>query len=691
MRGRGAMTSTPAQVHHFQAYLAFNIGRFDMAAEDLEKAVHLDPRNPAYLFDLGLVYERLQVPAKAMRAFAAAGTPAALHNAAVLAARGGADKRATVYRRRARAASPLLMWRRRGAALDEASAWAIDGLETAETQDLIAHAYRAIGALAQAGRASERAIAAEPTAQRYFTRSTIDRSLGRYEEAAAALTQALARDPNLPGAAVEMGYLSELLRRYEVAVEHYKGALAGDPNDWFVLARLLAVYAHLGELRAADETHRKLQDALRRSPQRPYHWEKLCTVAYRTTIWPVDEQARRVVTSAIDTQLAELARAHAHKGPASLVPPSRIRVGYLSAFLGDHPIGHNTAPMIAAHDRSRYEIHVFSASGGDNPYSEAILRGAETFHTLAGDPAAIADQIRAAGIEILVYTDGYMQHSLMAAMAMKPAPIQVFWPGHAGEAVLRSIDYIIADHIVVPPQDEASYRAKIVFLPDGWHHASAQAIAAVPSRRAAGLPESGFVFCAFNNPEKIDLQIFQGWMRILQAVAGSVLWLSAGRSPALAENLRQEAQKHGVSGERLIFAARAPDKADHLARHRCADLFLDTMTLNAATTAVDALWSGLPVLALRGERFASRISSTILNAIGLADTICATPAEYEQRAVYLATHPHELAALRARLAANRGTHPLFDTERYCRNLEKVYATMITRARAGHPPASFDVE
>ncbi len=696
------MTQDPPtpETSHFHAYLEFGVGRYARAADDLKAALSRDPGNSNMLFDLGVVYARMNDPDKAMETFDQAGTPAALSNAAVLAAQAGEPSRARASLRKALAARPSLAQRLHltlrllGLAqgrFDETLAWDVAGLDTPAVQDLIASVYLNIGAAQQAVAASERAIAAEPTAMRYVTLSNAWRTLGQFEPAAAALEKALVYEPGLPEAVVDLGYMQELLRRYDAAALHYQAALARDPGDWFVLARLLAVYAQQGELRLADDTLRRLRQALTDFPERAYHWEKLCTVAYRATIWPLPASTVRNIAASIDRQLSDFAHRQERGDITAPAGTGRIRVGYLSSFFTDHPVGHNTLALFAAHDRNRFEVHVFSYTSGATSYTDTIAAGAENFHALRGGAAAVAAEIRAAGIEILVTFDGYMEHTLLAAVALKPAPVQVFFPGHAGEAVLSAFDYMIADRIVIPREDAFHIRAKVVTLQDGFHIASPQPMAATPRRAAAGLPDQGFVFCAFNNPEKIDLAIFEAWMRILAAVDGSVLWLSVGRSPAFADHLRREAERCGVSPERLIFATRVSDKAEHLARHGCADLFLDTLTLNAATTAVDCLWAGLPVLALQGARFSSRVTTTILTAIGLADMVCTSLADYERRAIFFAAHPDALAEVRVRLKANRDTTPLFDVARFCRNLEKAFTVMSARHRAGQKPAGFHVE
>ncbi len=202
-------------------------------------------------------------------------------------------------------------------------------------------------------------------------------------------------------------------------------------------------------------------------------------------------------------------------------------------------------------------------------------------------------------------------------------------------------------------------------------------------RQAAGLPEHGFVFCCFNNSFKIPPDIFDVWMRVLKQVEGSVLWLLEDNAAASA-NLRKEAVARGVNAERLIFAKRAP-LSEHLARHRCADLFIDTLPYNAHVTASDALWAGLPVLTCLGETFAGRVAASLLGAIHLPELVTTTLEDYERLALDLARNPDKLADIKRKLAENRLTTPLFDTKSYTKHIEAAYTVMHERHKAGLPP------
>jgi predicted O-linked N-acetylglucosamine transferase (SPINDLY family) len=254
------------------------------------------------------------------------------------------------------------------------------------------------------------------------------------------------------------------------------------------------------------------------------------------------------------------------------------------------------------------------------------------------------------------------------------------------------IDYLIADEFVAPESNRAFFSERVVRLPDTFQvngqRSNVLTEPPTPSRAEAGLPEQGLVLCAFNNTYKLNPQCFDIWARIMQAVAGSVLWL-LGEGAGQQRRLRDEAVSRGVRAERLVFAKRIP-YGEHLVRLRLADLFLDTLPFNAGATAGDVLWAGVPLLTCAGEAFASRMAGSVLRAVGMPELITDSPAEYEARAIELARDADQLAALRARLAANRHTHPLFDMNRYCKYLEAAYVAMWERSQRGEPPEGINV-
>jgi predicted O-linked N-acetylglucosamine transferase (SPINDLY family) len=303
----------------------------------------------------------------------------------------------------------------------------------------------------------------------------------------------------------------------------------------------------------------------------------------------------------------------------------------------------------------------------------------------------VVSLMRKLEIDIAVDLVGFTSGSRPAILASRPAPIQVNYLGYAGTIAADHIDYIIADRFIIPEDQQQHYSEQVVYLPDTYmgNDSKRRIAAQAPSRAELGLPATGFVFCSFNNSYKITPHIFAIWMRLLREVDSSVLWLPATDASAIV-NLRREAQARGVDPERLVFSSRVERNEDHLARHRLADLFLDTLPYNAHTTASDALWAGLPVLTCQGETFAGRVAASLLQAVGLPELVTTNLADYEALALKLAREPALLAAIKAKLARNRETTPLFNTERFTRHIESAYTTMWERWQRGEPPRSFSV-
>jgi len=349
--------------------------------------------------------------------------------------------------------------------------------------------------------------------------------------------------------------------------------------------------------------------------------------------------------------------------------------------------------MFEHHDRSRFET--IAISFGDDDQSEIrthLKAGFERFIDVRNrSDLEVARLMRELEVDIAVDLMGHTRYCRMGILALRPAPVQVnfFCPGTSGADYL---DYIICDRVVIPEDHHAHYAEKVVYLPDTFQaNDSRRRIAEhTPSRAEAGLPDDGFVFCSFNNPYKFTPATFDIWMRLLRRVEGSVLWLQEVNATA-AKNLRREAIQRGIEANRLVFAPRVPRLEDHLARYRLADLFLDTLPYNAQTTASDALWAGLPVITCLGTTFVGRVAASLLNAVGLPELITSSWEDYEALALKLAVDKGLLADIKARLAQNRATYPLFNTDRFRRHMEAAYVTMWGRYQRFEPPVSFAVE
>jgi protein O-GlcNAc transferase len=371
----------------------------------------------------------------------------------------------------------------------------------------------------------------------------------------------------------------------------------------------------------------------------------------------------------------------------------RIRVAYLSADFRAHATAVLMAELFERHDRARFEVSGVSFGLDDNSAIRSrLVKSFDVFHEVrTRSDRDIATLLRDAEVDIAVDLKGFTRDSRPEILAYRPAPIQVGYLGYPGTIGAEFLDYVFADPVVLPFDQQPFYAEKIVQLPGCYQvNDSTRAIAPeTPTRAAAGLPDEGFVFCCFNNNFKIRRPLFDVWMRLLTAVPGSVLWLLRDNNGA-ERNLRREAAARGIDPARLVFADRRSYE-EHLARHRLADLFLDTLPYNAHTTASDALWAGLPIVTCQGQAFAGRVAASLLNAIGLPELVTQNLADYETLALRLATDSEALKAVRAKLAANRTTQPLFDTDRSRRNIEAAYLRMWETFQRGEPAQAFRAE
>jgi predicted O-linked N-acetylglucosamine transferase (SPINDLY family) len=288
-------------------------------------------------------------------------------------------------------------------------------------------------------------------------------------------------------------------------------------------------------------------------------------------------------------------------------------------------------------------------------------------------------------IDIAIDLKGFTQDCRPNIFAEGCAPIQVSYLGYPGTMGAEYIDYLIADHTLIPEEKQQHYSEKIVYMPNSYQvNVSKRSISKTSlMRHEFGLPNTGFVFCCFNNNYKITPATFAGWMRILKAVKNSVLWLIESNKCA-SKNLKKEAKKFGINEDRLVFATYVPVE-EHLNRIKLADLFIDTLPYNAHTTTSDALRMGLPVLTCIGNSFASRVAASLLNAVNLPELITTTQEQYESFAIKLAMHPEKLNTIKEKLIKNLPTAALYDTQLFARHLESAYLNMYDRYQKGLNP------
>ena len=345
------------------------------------------------------------------------------------------------------------------------------------------------------------------------------------------------------------------------------------------------------------------------------------------------------------------------------------------------------AELFELHDKQKFEIFGFSFGPLKNDEMRQRLEKSFNKFIEVGDKAdvEISQLSRDLNIDIAVDLKGFTQDARMGIFSNRAAPIQVNYLGYPGTLGADYMDYIIADETLIPDHLQLGYSEKVVYLPDSYQANDSKRVIADKkfTRQELGLPETGFVFSSFNNNYKILPAIFDSWMRILNTVEGSVLWLFEDNNFAT-ESLKNEAEKRGIDSNRLVFAKRM-SLPEHLARHQQADLFLDTFPYNAHTTASDALWAGLPIITLMGESFASRVAASLLYAINLPELVTTSQAEYELLAIELAANPLKLNSIKQKLTKNRLTTPLFNAQLFTKNLEATYMQMYERDMADLPP------
>jgi protein O-GlcNAc transferase len=562
----------------------------------------------------------------------------------------------------------------------------------------------------------DRAIELKPDDARVFNnRGSTLQELNRFDEAVASYDRAVALAPDYLEAFNNRGVALQALKRLDEALESYDQALLLKPeySDGFI-NRTTA----LQELRRFREAAASYDRALALAPDYRYGLSGLADCVMSLCDWKRQSQLASEVRRHViehkscihpflllgysDDASLQLTCARNYIQDRDFGSPKplsggaiwlndRIKIAYLSSNFRSHASAH-LAELFERHDRSRFEVIgiSFGLDDGSDVRARLVAAFDHFVDVRSMSDEAVAKLFRDRQIDIAVDLNGHTQDARPGILAHRPAPIQVNYNGFPGTTGADFIDYIIADATALPFDQQSNYSECIIHLPDCyWIHDTKRLPAGhTPTRMEVGLPPEGFVFCCFNNQWKITPPLFDTWMRLLKSVEGSVLWLLHDNKDAEA-NLRNEAMARGVDPARLVFSARLP-LDEYLARHRLADLFLDTLPYNAHTTAADALWTGLPVLTCRGKTFAGRVAASMLNAGGLNELVTYSLEEYESLAVRLATDRALLPGIREKLEKGRLRSPLFDTDRYCRNIEAAYTTMWELWRCGERPRSFSV-
>jgi len=508
----------------------------------------------------------------------------------------------------------------------------------------------------------------------------------RAGEAIECYRKAIQLDPKLTYAHLNLGSAHGLMGAYDQALRCYEAALKLQPGNAAARGCLLFEMQRICDWSRFEELSGKQRGAaLSKSEQEilPFSLLSIPSTPAEQLQCARHYAERQALSVARDRERLHFRHERRSTG--------RLRIGYLSADYREHPVASLIAELFELHDRGRFEIAAYSYGPDDGSPMRTRLKGAFDRFVEVG-PMSHADaaaRIHADRVDILVDLTGYTSLGRAEIAALRPAPVQVSYLGYPGTLGADFIDYVVTDRFITPPGHEAHFSEKPVYMPGSYQaNDRKRSVADTPPRSELGLPAQSFVFCCFNHTYKILPGVFAAWARLLKAVPHGVLWLL--KSNAWAEqNLRREAQNHGIAPERLIFAPAWPQER-HLGRIPAADLFLDTLPYSAHTTASDALWAGLPVLTCAGNTFASRVAGSLLTAAGMPELVTHTMEDYEALALRLASNPGELAALRAKLARNRTTTPLFDTPAFTRQLETAYSRMWENHLAGNGPRAIEL-
>jgi predicted O-linked N-acetylglucosamine transferase (SPINDLY family) len=542
------------------------------------------------------------------------------------------------------------------------------------------------------------------------------RSLGRLRDALEAYDFYLARNPNVAEAWHNRGVALSEFKRFEDAVSSFGKALDLRPDSaesWHNRGTAQV------ELKNYQEAVLDYEKAVALRPELPYARGNLLLARLQCCDWRDFAQERTAIAAGLRAgsptivpfgnlmisdspanqfQCAKLWMERHGVAAHSLwrgerYDHKRIRVAYISGDLRVHPVAILMAGVLEQHDRERFEAMAVSFGQDDQSDIRTRVKGAvESFIDARGlSDFEIASSLREREVDVAVDLMGLTADCRTGIFAFRPAPAQVNYLGYPGTMATESMDYIIADRVVIPEGEQHHYREKIVYLPDSYLPSDDKRRIAPhrQSRAEAGLPQEGFVFCSFNNTYKFMPEMFAGWMRLLGKVEASVLWLPESNASAQ-RNLKREAEAAGIDGRRVVFAPHLASPDEHLARLSLADLFLDTLPCNAHSTASDALWAGLPVLTCMGSTFAGRVAASLLHALGLPELVARSRADYEAKALFLAADAGAIADLKVKLARQRKTAPVFDTARFTRNLESAFTTMRDRSARGEAPRSFAV-
>ena len=494
---------------------------------------------------------------------------------------------------------------------------------------------------------------------------------GRLEEAKVYFSKVVELKPDYTEAHLNLAVVLRGLNKIDEALKYYNNVKVLKPDTDFLLGSIL--YLKM-QLNIWDDLQSELEELIKKVN----NGEKV-TIPFPLLSLIDDPDLHRKAAKIYSNHrfpksnlFPKISKYHSHE---------KIKIGYFSTDFNNHPVGRLTAELYELHDRKKFEIHAFSFGlDKKDETNTRIRKGVDHFH----DVHRISDidlvkLARSLEIDIAIDLTGYTAKNRAEIFSMVVAPIQINYLGYSSTTSGDCMNYLIADKTIIPEQNKEYYSEKIVYLPNSYmvNVSKVKMSEKLFTRQDVGLPAEGFVFCCFNNDYKINPTTFAGWMRILKAVDGSVLWLRETSTESV-DNLKKKAMKNGIDESRIIFAPRLDLYKDHLSRHKLADLFLDTLPYNAHITTSDALRMGLPVLTCIGQAFSGRVAASLLKAVNLSELITTTQEQYEKLAIELATNPEKIKTIKNKLANNLPAAPLYDTSLFTKNLEAAYQVMYEK-------------
>lgn len=556
-----------------------------------------------------------------------------------------------------------------------------------DVREALCHALTALGNAAhlqgnflQAELAFSEAVTLAPSdAFLHYNLGNALREVGKLALAKQHYEKAILIEPNDADFYNNLGNILRELGQLDLAIKHYQKALQLNPKLYHAKVHLVHQLQHCCDWQDLDAMIEVVRDWVKHIPEAqisPFAFlampntnaveQKLCA-----SNWAQNRYKNLICAKdALNFSYAN----HSNK---------KIKIGYLSADFRLHPLAFLITELIEQHDRNKFEIIGYSFGINDQSLARKRLESAfDQFHDIRPlSELDAAKKINAENIDILVDLTGFTQTSRSGIVALKPAKIHVNWLGFAGtmgnintEKNAPLFDYLLTDALISPSENANNYAEKLSYLPCYQPNDSKRPVANTPTKTECGLPENAFVFACFNQSFKISQEIFEAWMRIINASPNSVLWLLECNIWAK-ENLHKHAEKFGIAKERIIFAPRI-EIAKHLARHVHVDLFLDTLPYNAHTTCSDALWMNVPVLTLVGETFASRVAGSLLNTLNLIQLLTYQLQDYENKALFFYHHPQELIKIKEKIAAEKMHSPLFNTKIFLKHLEENFQAML---------------